>query len=175
MLIELTALSSRLPYDAGRSSALPYDRSVVERRPVLYHIFAYLRHVLDDDAPRDEALMPALETIHRAPYRRLIRRRVHTHLELARSLDAKSLEDIVGGRARLCRAHGAVALGPAAVALGGRLPEDIEEPRAFDTLDTPENRFVKGFLDFALATFEKVEILTRVSRKPVPFFGAPRR
>src|SRR5579859_1346732 len=46
MLQDLTAIASSLPFASGIAAALPYDRTIVARREILYHIFVYLRYVL---------------------------------------------------------------------------------------------------------------------------------
>src|SRR5688572_2691327 len=63
MLRALTQVASALPFAAGTSSALPFDRSVAAREDVLYHAFVYLRHILSERAAGAERLIPALNLI----------------------------------------------------------------------------------------------------------------
>ncbi len=59
--------------------------------------------------------------------------------------------------------------GPLAACLGGRLPVSLEESTAIDTLDTPENRFVKAFLASCSLVIERMR--ARVWGKSAAFRG----
>jgi len=58
---------------------------------------------------------------------------------------------------------------PLTVALGGRLPEHIEETRTEFSLDSHENRFVKAFLNFAVAVIKATETFFSVKEAKTVF------
>ncbi len=167
MLADLTATASALPFRGGESAALPYDRSVAARRDLLYSLFVYVRHILSDSAPRDERLLPALNTILADPHRRLKQELVSERLERARGVDPRTLERLVSQSGPVVRASGRQAAAPLALALHGHLPERIEERRTFSSLDTAENRFIKSFLQTLDAILDQMEIACQ--ELPDPF------
>jgi len=144
LLERIAEEAEALPFSAGTPSALPFERAVRDADDVLYHAFVFLRHVLGPTASREHALRPALEGILRNPHRRLQRTARVVSIGRARRIDARTLDDVVAGRWPMMRAP--PSSGPLALALGNRLPVEIEEPVSRDTLDTPENRFIKAFL-----------------------------
>lgn len=155
MLQELMAIASALPFTADAATALPYDRSVAARGDVLYHAFVYLRHVLSEEAPRAEQLLPALRLLLRDPHRRFERTSRSVPLETATRVDVRGLVSALAGRSPLYRAGSHRAAGiPLATALRGHLPERLEQSEVRSTYDTAENRFVKSFLQLALGTVE---------------------
>ena len=156
MLSDLSEVASALPFSAGVGGALPYDRSVVSREDVVYHAFVYLRHILSDDCPRQDKLLSALQAILHEPHRRLERKNYSVPIEASRKVEPAALVQMVSGSLVEVRNPRALQT-PLAVALGGRLPERIEETRAELTLDTPENRFVKAFLNFAMGVIKATE------------------
>ncbi|HET8626605.1 MAG TPA: DUF2357 domain-containing protein, partial [Thermomicrobiales bacterium] len=144
MLAELTTVAAGLPYTGDATTALPYDRSVLAREDVLYHLFVYLRHVLSKDAPPERRLLPALRLILREPHQRLARTRRAVPTELARGLDPAGFARLAAGAGGLTRVGPAIEnRSPLARALRGHLPMRVDEPQVALTHDTPENRFVK--------------------------------
>ena len=148
LLAELTEVASGLPFSAGATAALPYDRSVIAREDVLYHAFVYLRHTLSERADPSERLVPALEQVLHEAHRRFEQTTESVALDAARRVDIPALVSVVAGRYPLTKPREALSL-PLTVALRGHLPERIDETRVQITYDTPENRFVKSFLDLA--------------------------
>ncbi len=156
MLRDLTDTASALPFRGGEPGSLPYDRSLAARKDLLYSAFVYLRHVLSDSAPRDERLLPALNAILADPHRRLARESSLVILERSQGIAPSALERLGADPGRLSRAVGRQAQTPVARMMRGHLPERIEERRAFSTLDTAENRFVKTFLQSADAILDQM-------------------
>lgn len=147
LLADLTRVATSLPFSAGEPASSPYMRGRAPRDDVLYHAFVYLRHILSDDAPTDDRLIPALELIQRAPYRRWRTERREVGIEALTRVDERTLLDLV---TRAGAPTHPPSLSPAGAALasrlGGQLPETVSERRIRATIDTPENRFVKAFI-----------------------------
>jgi len=158
MLAAITERMAQLPFAAGSGASLPYDRSIIGDRTVLYHLFVYLRHILSPTAPEPDQLLPVLRVVLAQPLRGLERVSHWTPIERIRQVDASSLLGAVTPRARLTRVPqpGNFAM---ALALDGHLPEQVQERRSETTLDVVENRFVKAFLDQALAIIDAVRTL----------------
>jgi predicted component of viral defense system (DUF524 family) len=171
MLADLMDVASALPFDAGAAAALPYDRSVAAREDVLYHAFVYLRRVLSDDVALEDRLVPAVEQVMRDPHRRFERHREQVPLELAHRIEPSGMERLATGQAELVSVRGRPAATlPLAIALRGHLPLTVEQVRVDPTCDTPENRFVKAFLDQALAIAARVrELVDRHEGQPGVF------
>lgn len=147
MLADVTRVAAALPFAADAGGALPYDRSLAAREDVLYHAFVYLRHILMGDGTPETKLLPALGVILREPHRQWRRTTASVPVEEARWVDPAGLEQLVQGREPLL-AVGRLDM-PLARALGGHVPRRVDERRVQSTVDTPENRFVKAFLDQA--------------------------
>jgi predicted component of viral defense system (DUF524 family) len=144
MLADITHRMALLPFAAGTGAELPYDRSITTEHRVLFHAFVYLRHLLSETAAPEDRLVPALRLILRQPHRRLERVARWTPLHAVTRIEPRALIGVVSANARLTRAPGTSV--PLARALRGHVPEQLEETRAQDTVDVPENRFVKAFL-----------------------------
>lgn len=152
MLADLTEVASALPFAAGAAVSLGYDRSAAAKEEVLYHAFIYLRHALSEDVPPEEQLLPALAHVLRDPHRRLERIRERVPLELIHRVEPVALERLVAGQEEFMQVAGTALAGlPLAAALRGHIPLTVEQMRVVSTHDTAENRFVKTFLDQALA------------------------
>lgn len=154
MLADVTRVAAALPFTAGAGGALPYDRSLAARNVVLYHAFVYLRHILLGDGAPETKLLPALDVILREPHRVWRRTTASVPVEEARWVDPAGLERLIQGREPLL-AVGALNI-PLARALRGHVPRRVEELRVRSTVDTPENRFVKAFLDQADGVVERM-------------------
>lgn len=153
MLAKLTAVAAALPFAARPTAALPFERTHLAHRDLVYHAFVYLRHaILEADLAAEAgtgwSLTDALEAIVRDPHARLDREPVLTDAGLARSVDSRSVFDLLTRPGALERAPN--HRGRLAVALRGHLPRTILERRATVVYDTPENRFVRAFLDQCL-------------------------
>ncbi len=150
MLRDLMTVASALPFAAGASSALPYDRSIAAREEILYHAFVYLRHILSETAPHEDRLLPSLTAILRDPHRRFTRTTVERPLETAREIHPRDLPGLISPSAQLTRVtHGPAAGLALTRSLRGYLPRYVPQSEVTSSLDTPENRFVKSFLAFA--------------------------
>jgi len=164
MLADLMDEAGNLPFAAGAAAALPYDRSVAAREDVLYHAFVYLRRIVSDDdvASSDDRLLVALDHVLREPHRRFVRHREHVPLELAHRIDPGGLARLAAGQEELVSVRGTRAARlPLTGALRGHLPLRVEQVRVEATCDTPENRFVKAFLDQALGIVARVRQRTQ--------------
>ncbi len=157
MLAELTAVAAGLPFAAVAATALPYDRSVVAREDVLYHLFVYLRHILAPDAPPERRLLPALALILREPHQHFAQTRRTVPAELARGIDPAGFLRVATGQGGLTPVGPAVRQRlPLAETLRGHLPERVDERHVVVTRDTPENRFVKTFLGQVTGIIERM-------------------
>lgn len=139
LLEDLSQKTAALPFAAIAPSSLPYERTELETREVLYHAFVWLRHALLRE--RESELHDAIAGIIRSPHRRLVRMRKEVPVELAGRLRGRTLDDIACGRWPIARS-------PLGFSAGGRtvLPVRVEEEVARESADTAENRFVKAFL-----------------------------
>jgi uncharacterized protein len=169
MLADLMRVASALPFTAGTAAALPYDRAVAASDDVLYHAFVYLRHILSDQSPPDDRLVPALRVILTEPVRRLQRTRELVPIEQAHTVDSASLAHLVTGQASLVRAPSADAP-RLSDALRGHVPARIDQRRVDMRHDTPENRFVKTFLEAALGLIDRMRVVVQ-ARAPRDIFA----
>lgn len=140
LLADLSRVTAALPFAPAAATSLPYERTELDTRDVLYHAFVWLRHALLRE--QDTELHDALEGILRTPHRQLVRTSREVPVELAGRLGARALDDVASGRWPVAESR----LG---FAVNGRrvLPLRVDEDLARESLDTAENRFVKAFLD----------------------------
>jgi len=166
MLEDITRITASLPFTAGETAGLPYDRSLARREDVLYHAFVYLRHAVTGKAS-GHPLLPALHTILSDPHRRLVRHERRVPLALAGHVEPSSALRAV----TRCLDHApADHSSPLATLLRGKLPRQIDESVTHPTFDVPENRFVKSFLDLSVGIVE--EVRRRATEKgPASFAG----
>lgn len=155
MLAEISARVAALPFAAGTVACLPYDRCIKTDQRVLYHAFVYLRYVLSELAPREARLEPALRAVLAEPHRRFERYNRVVPLFRAQRIGPRTLRHIVTDGSRLRFALPGVAP-DLAEALEGYLPDTIEETAVRNTVDVPENRFVKVFLDQAIGIIDEI-------------------
>lgn len=160
MLSELTEEAAGLPFTAGIGAVLPFDRSLAARDDLLYHAFVYLRTVLLGEGAAGDALPDALARVVRDPHRQLQRTTRSTPLELAHRMDGGRLLHLAGGQGTLHPARGTAATVPLATYLRGRLPESVSQEAAVSSVDTPENRFVLGFLGICAALIQRMRRVT---------------
>ena len=149
MLSELTEIASALPFSAGSTAALPYDRSIAANEDLLYHMFVYLRWALSDRPVPENRLLSALKLVVHDPQKRFEQLRREVPLERVRNVDSLSLSRIIGSRGGFCTrvSRELTARNLLARSLSGLLPDRIDERQTQVTLDTPENRFVKLYLE----------------------------
>jgi hypothetical protein len=157
MLEEVARIASGLPFDSGEQAGLPYERGLAQLEDVPYHAFAYLRRILSDAAPAPLQLMPVLRTLLAEPHRQLVRTTQQKPLEQVREVDSRILLGLLTQPHRWSRVPPEVeAHSPLARWMQGHLPVALEEVCARNSFDTPENRFVKGFLRMADAIIERI-------------------
>lgn len=140
LLEDLSRITAALPFAPSSPSSLPYERSEIDTRDVLYHAFVWLRHALLREDGRD--LSDALAGILRDPHRRLVRTSRVVPVELAGRIGGRALDDVASGRWPMTQHRRGFAVGDRRV-----LPVRLAEDRAHETVNTAENRFVRGFLD----------------------------
>jgi predicted component of viral defense system (DUF524 family) len=163
MLADISARMAALPFAAGTGAHLPYDRALGHDERILLHMFIYLRHMCSPRAAPEEQVVPALRLITGAPHRRLERRSEWAPLAQARRVDPRGLVRIFASQAGLERVS-AGAGGALAVALRGHLPQRVDESIVRHSVDVPENRFAKAFLDQMLGLVERVRALAQGRR-----------
>lgn len=156
MLEHLMVIAAGLPFASGAMGSLPFERTNVSHRDLAYHAFVYLRHaVLETDfaagvqGATDPTLVESLEAIVRDPHHRLDREPVLVDAGMARSVDSRSLIDLVSRPGGLERAPAGLG-GALSKIMKGHLPRVVLERQAIRTVDLPENRFVRAFLDQCL-------------------------
>ena len=156
MLEHLMVVAAELPFASGAMGSLPFERTSVSHRDLAYHAFVYLRHaVLEPDfasgvqGATDPTLVESLEAIIRDPHHRLDREPVLVDAGMARSVDSRSLLDLVSRPGGLERAPAGLG-GALSKIMKGHLPRVVLERQAIRTVDLPENRFVRAFLDQCL-------------------------
>lgn len=157
LLSQLAMRAAALPFADEAVGSRAYERGELGE-DVLYHAFVYLRGALSEAAPPEEALLPALVGVLRAPHERLARVEVDVPLGAAQRIGASALFDLAAGRWPLVRAAGG---GPVARALGGRLPAVVRESAVERSVDTAENRFVRAFLGLCEGVLRGMEGLAR--------------
>jgi predicted component of viral defense system (DUF524 family) len=149
MLEDVSRVTASLPFAPASPTSLPYERSELDARDVLYHAFVWLRHALLREHARE--LHDALAGILRDPHRKLIRVARNVPVELAGRVGVRALEDVAAGRWPMTE-H------PLGFAVGSRrvLPVSVMEDHARESVDTAENRFVLAFLDECAWVVERV-------------------
>jgi hypothetical protein len=161
MLADVARIASALPFAAGTAGPLPYDRTLSTRDDLLYHAYVYIRHILSDSAPQGVRLISSLNAILAEPYRRVERETVNVSPEWLQRVDDATTFAIASGT-------GPLVYLPAArlpAVLGGYLPARVPERHCKMNVDTPENRFVKAFLDQICSVLRRMrEVLATETR-----------
>lgn len=170
MLSDLAEIATELPFAADQPTSFPYDRSVVGREDIQYHLFVYLRHILSPTAPRDQQLLPALQAVVQQPHQRFEQTRHDVPVAAAQRIDQPSLLRIAAGVGGLIDARTTAAANtPIARVLGGYLPRMVNERQIIHSYDTAENRFVKSFLQLALGVIEGTRRIVAASKTSAAF------
>lgn len=164
MLLDLSVWAAGLPFSIGGGS-VGVEWNAVDQQTVLYHAFVYLRSVLSEHIPPEFRLLDAIHTVMRDPYRQLERVRREVPLEAVRQIKPSLLEDLAAGHYPLVRLKTANRHHLSLVRhLRGYIPEYVSDDQGEITFDTPENRFVKAFLDYALTVISHMrQFIERVS------------
>ncbi len=145
LLDDLFALSSRLPFAVDA----PVGRSIGEswRPPTPFMAMHFL-------LAHGEALISAARMVLRRPHERQDRGETRVELGRASEADADVLLDVLRAPGHwLVVPKGRLAL---ADRLGGHAPSEVWQPLVLESLDTPENRFVRAFLEQVLRTAERL-------------------
>ncbi|MEJ7614963.1 MAG: DUF2357 domain-containing protein [Candidatus Fervidibacter sacchari] len=129
-----------LPFDW----AAPTEFTTEERTQPPSPIFVL--HVLAQHA---DTICYALQTIWRNPHRRLVTEERWVLLSEASSVDADTILMMLHYPEHL-RPYRGNSLSTLAQRLKSKVPERVFERRVTETLDTPENRFIKRFMDIVL-------------------------
>ncbi|MFA0742502.1 MAG: hypothetical protein DFNUSKGM_002627 [Candidatus Fervidibacter sacchari] len=106
----------------------------------------FVLHVLAQHA---DTICYALQTIWRNPHRRLVTEERWVLLSEASSVDADTILMMLHYPEHL-RPYRGNSLSTLAQRLKSKVPERVFERRVTETLDTPENRFIKRFMDIVL-------------------------
>lgn len=149
MLEDLSRITASLPFASTSPSSLPYERTELDARDVLYHAFVWLRHALLCENARE--LHDAIAGILRDPHRKLTRVGRIVPVELAGRIDGRALEDVASGRWPMTEHELGFAVASRRV-----LPTHVSERHARESVDTAENRFVRAFLDECAWVVERV-------------------
>lgn len=169
MLADLSTIATALPFAADQPSGFPYDRSIMAQAHIHYHLFVYLRHILSPVAARHDRLIPALQSIVQQPHQRFEVVRRNVPLAAAQRVDQPGLLRIAAGVGGIARAVGTAAHTPIASVLRGYLPQSINEPQITHSIDTPENRFVKSFLQFVQGIIDGMRQTLTLSKNTPAF------
>jgi predicted component of viral defense system (DUF524 family) len=156
MLLDLSVWASALPFSIGGGS-VGVEWNAVDQQTVLYHAFVYLRSALSEHIPPDRRLLGAIHTVMRDPHRQLERVRRDVPLEAVRQVEPSLLEDLAAGYYPLIRLKKTHRQHLSLMHhLRGYIPEYVSDDQGEITFDTPENRFVKAFLDYALGIISQM-------------------
>ncbi len=135
-----------LPFDVSSPTAFG---TVEEARPPAP---LFVLHVLAHNATK---ICHALQTILRNPHRRLVVEERWVRIDEASSVDADTVLMMLQHPEHLHPYRG-TALATLSQRLKGKVPIKVFEQRVTETLDTPENRFIKHFVDTVLFWCEEL-------------------
>jgi predicted component of viral defense system (DUF524 family) len=146
MLGELSRIAGGLPFAADHLQGLAHDWDRCASDPILLHRFFYVRHIVLSRLGDGTDLHAALEAIVRDPHQRFVVERERVPLELATRADARMLMRVAAGAEPMARLSPTASALELAKFLHGHLPLKVDSPRAYHSVDTLENAFVKAFL-----------------------------
>jgi predicted component of viral defense system (DUF524 family) len=152
LLQEITNYCSTLPFDFNSPAFVPYERGALDDRDLLYHAYVYLRWAARTATP---TLAELLSIVERDPHRVLTREEVDRPLWEVREVSPRALEHMCAHPEEWCVSGGGD--GPRLPGLsrskvldkGFGLPAEVAQVEARATFDTPENRFVRYFIEVA--------------------------
>jgi hypothetical protein len=163
LLREITARCATLPFDYQSPTLIPYERTALDERDLLYHAFTYLRWAIESASP---SLLEVLALVESDPHRSLVRETAEHPVWEVRSASPATLQQALCDMSHWCDVPNGSRAAETALARRLRgavgrsaLPERVREPVARTTFDTPENRFVRYFLEFV------TELLDRASER----------
>jgi uncharacterized protein len=138
-----------MPFDWSAPTEFATEERVQPPSPI------FVLHVLAQNAQR---ICHALQTIWRNPHRRLVTEERWVLLSEASSVDADTILMMLQHPEHL-RPYRGGSLSTLAQRLKGKVPERVFERRVTETLDTPENRFIKRFMDIVLYWCDELQRL----------------
>lgn len=156
MLRELTEVVAGLPFASRVGSGLPYERAALAERQVPYHAYVYLRYALSATTPSHDRLDLAFNRVLAQPQRRLMPNDRMVRLECARNIGVRGMLRALASPWDW-REQTSAERRDLPIALGGYLPERIEEEQRSSSADTAENRFVAAVLDLAYSIIERTK------------------
>jgi predicted component of viral defense system (DUF524 family) len=146
-----------MPFDWSAPTEFPTEERVQPPSPI------FVLHVLAQNAQR---ICHALQTIWRNPHRRLVTEERWVLLSEASSVDADTILMMLQHPEHLRRYENrGGSLSTLAQRLKSKVseqtfvPERVFERRVTETLDTPENRFIKRFMDIVLYWCDELQRL----------------
>ena len=160
LLQDISGHCAALPFDFNSPTFVPYERESLTDPDLLYHAFVYLRWALWSAKP---SLTELLAMVERDPHRALVRNDVDRPIWEARDVTPRALELACsrpeGWRAvkRPTAGEAGGDHGPSArVRRVSVLPTELLQVEARSTFDTPENRFLRYFLEMVRELSERV-------------------
>lgn len=163
LMEDLTRICTALPFSGSGSSSFGIERTE-EGRYLSYHALIYLYYSLIGIHPNKVTLLSAaLQQILREPHRRFETIRKRRHLAFVSEVDDKTLMMIARGNEKEIVPDYKPVPHPA---LQDKMPEYLDTPKRQSTVDTPDNRFVRFFLDEALHMVNRYEgVLNTMGRQ----------
>ena len=163
LLADITASVANLPFDFQVPTFVPHERASVQNEDVLYHAFAYLRWAMFEAKP---SLSELLARISADPHRQLIHCERDVTLDRARRMGPREISQLACAKSSWRALESDSGLADTALALrvaemrgASALPEHVRETIRVETVDTPENRFVKYFLSWLVALTERIQVV----------------
>ena len=160
LLRDITARCASLPFDYQSPTLIPYERAALDEQDLLYHAFVYLRWAMWHASP---TLLEVLAIIENDPHRMLVRETVDSPSWAVRDVSPAMLEDLLAGSRQwqelpVGSPGRRSPLARSIAALTGRaaLPASMPEHVTKTTYDTPENRFVRYFVEFLSELLDRV-------------------
>lgn len=161
LLQDISGHCAALPFDFNSPTFIPYERESLDEPDLLYHAFVYLRWALWSASP---SLTELIAMVERDPHRTLVRHDVERPAWEARDITPRALELACSrpeGWRRVTRQAGACAastvVGELPVSLRtSHLPVELLQVEARATFDTPENRFLRYFIEMVRELSERV-------------------
>lgn len=159
LLQEITNYCSTLPFDFNSPAFIPYERGALGDRDVLYHAYVYLRWAARTATP---TLSELLSIVDRDPHRVLTREQVERPIWEVRDVSTQALEHMCIHPEEWCVSGSGGAPGlpglsrSKVLGSGFGLPGELTQIEARATFDTPENRFVRYFIEVAIELINAV-------------------
>ena len=139
MMFDLSEDCSSLIYESKSPVHHYYDFGSTERQ-TRFEDFLFLQYLF-----REQNLPDAYAYIRNAPHNALIRRKETVPLGFATSINPNCLVNMVSSSKNLSRPEAVPDFWPKA--MRGYIPNEIIQSQVIETLNTPENRFIKYFLE----------------------------